>query len=122
MAGEKKKNYIYLIQELDQFQRPTEYYKVGRTNNKKNRMQELQTGNPRHLIMIHCTKNQVDLGKEKAVHQHLKRVPEIRFCHETEGGGTEWYYSQNVEFMKSCFDEGVGNVLTEDVNIHDLDS
>ena len=115
-----EKKYIYLIEEQDESKSPTGYYKAGRTNNKKQRMRELQTGNPRHLVMIHCTKNQVNESREDDVHDYLNGADGIRHCKATEDGGTEWYFTQGDSVMKRSFKKGLGEVSSEDVYIaHD---
>ena len=116
-----EKKYIYLIEEQDRFKSPTGYYKAGSTNNKKRRMRELQTGNPRRLVMIHCTKYQLAESTENTVHEHLNDAVGIRHCEATEDGGTEWYFTQeDSTFMKRSFKNGLGEVSSEDVHIaHD---
>ena len=88
----REKEYIYLIQECKPDGSPTGFYKVGRTDNKKRRVKELQTGNPRHLVMIACTRNKVLVHRETDAHKSLdKRARRIEHTSDRFGGGTEWY-------------------------------
>jgi hypothetical protein len=106
--------YIYLIEERGS-RGPTGYYKVGITKNKKKRIRGLQTGNARQLVMIHCTKRQLKEEREKEVHDEFKKL--FEHCHDTEGGGREWYYTtEDPGDMIKCFDKSVG-VQTKTVNI-----
>lgn len=115
--ADKKKVYIYLIQEYDGIA-PTHYYKAGRTTHKRQRMQELQTGNPRHLMMICCTVSQVDSRNEGKIHQFFKEgVDGIEWCQDREIGGLEWYHSdRGAAYVKEAFREGLG-LKTEDVQV-----
>ena len=118
------KEFIYLIEEqcrsnpLEQFT-PTGYYKAGMTDNKKERMEHLQTGNPRRLVMIFCTANKVAKSKERKVHDYLKERHGIRHCKPTEDGGQEWYYTQRGrDFIKTSFENGVGVICKEENIAH----
>ena len=99
----KKPKYIYLLQEQEEGkQKPTGYYKVGRTINRPVRKQQLGTGNPRKLTMICCTERKVDQDKENTLKAHMKT--KARHC------GREWFYTKKgkKQYMQQCFKEGTG--------------
>lgn len=98
----RKPEMIYLIQERNADKTATGYYKVGKTNDMHRRLEDIQTGNPRSLKDL-CKEIEVDKHQEKRVHQFLKKDRRIRFCHDTEGGGTEWFYCNNVDSMKNAY-------------------
>lgn len=113
-----KKGYIYLIQATDnETSEATGYYKVGMTDDKKQRLDNLQTGNPFYLKMIHCTKRQVVASRETDAHKEFEEDENIEKCIDSQGGGKEWYYTEEKEdYVKDVFRDGV-EVATEDVNM-----
>jgi hypothetical protein len=72
--------YLYVIQSED-----SDYIKIGRTNNPKKRLSDLQSGNPNKLSYLILLKGKGYL--EKSIHEDLK-------SYRVRG---EW-------FKKSCID------------------
>lgn len=93
--------YIYIISEYLGAAQHTEltmaYYKVGRSCNPDKRLRDLQTGNPRSLIMIayHVAGG---LGThERNIHKKLQQY------RQGVTGGTEWFYT-DLATIKSVVD------------------
>lgn len=70
---------VYLMREQNMT-----YYKVGRAKDPQKRLSDLQTGNPRKLILV-CYVEVQDGKKEKEVQEKLKEYQ------ANLGGGTEWF-------------------------------
>ena len=103
-ALDEPHGYLYCVGELQQpFSASTGrfgiYFKVGSSGNLKERLANLQTGNPRPLKVVEYWKvTDMDVAKaEDAVHRHHASQE-----YKAElGGGTEWYRVTSDECWKA---------------------
>ena len=101
-----------MLAEIDENQRETTFYKVGKTKqNIKKRISDLQGGNPRKIILkMSANVNNVD-GAETAAHRALQQWnTKARF-----GGGSEWFQVPGDDFSNffNRFNDAVSQFCSE---------
>ena len=84
--------YIYVIAEKSQGYN-TGFYKIGKTGNLKERLEDLQTGNARQLCYNGIQKVTNMSAAEYAAHMAVNQY------RATDGGGREWYYVPQDNFQ-----------------------
>ena len=97
-----------MLAEIDENQRETGFYKVGKTKQNINkRISDLQGSNPRKVIFkTSANVNDMD-GAETAAHQALQRWnTKVRF-----GGGSEWFQVPGDDF--SSFLNGFNDAVQQ---------
>ena len=80
-----KESIVYLILEGNNDPDGPLFYKVGKTDNSKKRLSDLQTGNPRKLQY----EEKVEVKDMTAAENSAKEALKEYKC--TFGGGTEWF-------------------------------
>lgn len=79
-------SYVYVISE-----KGTNYYKLGLTKNRsENRCSQLQTGNPRDLIVLYEFSAPDRYAAEDDMKKQLAR-------YKVDGGGDEWYQFESLD-------------------------
>ena len=81
-----KESIVYLILEGNNDPDGPLFYKVGKTDNSKTRLRDLQTGNPRKLeYVLKFTVKDMTAAENRAKEA-------LKTCYKCKlGGGTEWY-------------------------------
>ena len=92
VPADDRQGYVYFVQQND-----TKYIKVGRTKHPKNRLTNLQTGNPRKLKM--CCKRVSDMYA--AEDELLEKMDDLN--NQKIRGGTEWFHVYDLERAKMVF-------------------
>ena len=88
---------VYMLAEIDENQRETGFYKVGKTKQNINkRISDLQGGNPRKIVCkTYANVNDMN-GAETAAHRALQQWnTKARF-----GGGSEWFLVPGNDFNR----------------------
>ena len=91
-AGNSKPSYIYFIREQSQG-RDTGYYNIGKTKDLDERLENLQTGNPRKLYYLYKWP-----VTDAATAEHLAHSAMAQYVTK-QGGSHEWFFlkTENVQ-------------------------
>ena len=109
--GRSVRDYVYILEEC-KGDKPTGYYKIGKTRNLEKRISDLQTGNPRKLRH----KKSKAVTDSTATESKLLKHPDLSEYKAQHEGGREWFKvkEEDLESFYNTFDEIVNADADED--------
>ena len=115
--GYCSEGYIYCIGEVESIslfnENYTNWLKVGKSGNVKERLENLQTANPRPLRMVYLWKISTNVSEaEKAVHTQLANAKEFQVGGIDGGGGKEWYQVSADTRARNLFLQRIQDAVT----------
>ena len=106
LTTQDRPGHVYMIQESTGTGKiPTDYYKIGSTNDPQKRISDLRTGNPRNLNYIAQYYVKDKIAAERNAQEKLKNY----LVQDNPEGGKEWYkvLANQLESFKQGFKTAV---------------